>query len=213
MEFVLHATDPTRGSQAPSRRAAPVVPLRAAAGSDVDVETFRAAQAGDEAALERFIRHYERPVFAFLSRTTGPGPHVEDLAQEVFLRVYRALPRFELREAKISTWVFQIAVRLIQDRRKRRQIPLTQGADDWSDPRLNPEEICAGRRSLSRLEILVESLPSEQRTALVLVEFHDLSHAQVAEIMGCRQTTVKTRLHRAREFLREGLRRLEEEHP
>src|SRR5262249_59549700 len=101
-------------------------PPAATARGELDAETLLAAQRGDRAALERFVRHYQAPVFAFLSRLTGRGPHVEDLAQEVFLRAYRALPRFELRaDVRISTWLLGIAFRLVQDERKRRRLPLS----------------------------------------------------------------------------------------
>lgn len=178
---------------------------------DIDEETLTLAQAGSSEALERFVKHYQGPVFAFLSRSLGRGPHVEDLAQEVFLRVMRALPRFTRTEAKVSTWIFQIAVRLMKDRNKRPQRTLVAVPDDLRDRRQNPEESCAERRTLSSLERLAAELPEEQRMTLVLIEFHGLSHQEVSVAMNCQVATVKTRLHRARSHLREGLLSLEGE--
>lgn len=88
---------------------------------EIDPTVLLSAQRGNAAALESFVRHYQRPVFAFLSRMTGRGPHVEDLAQEVFLRAYRALPRFEQRpETRLSTWLLGIACNLCRDEWRRR---------------------------------------------------------------------------------------------
>jgi RNA polymerase sigma-70 factor (ECF subfamily) len=180
-----------------------VVASRSDAGlRDVAPDVLQAARKGDPAAMEHFVRHYERPVFAFLSRSLGRGPHIDDLAQEVFLRVFRALPEFEKREAKVSTWIFQIAVRLIQDQKKKPQRMFVAATEELGDEKPDPEQSCARRRLLSRIEMLVEELPPEQRIALVLIEFHGMSHAEVAEVTGVGLATVKTRLHRARTFLR-----------
>ncbi len=176
-------------------------------GTDVDPWTLRAAQSGDPRATELFVRHYQTAVFAFISRSVGRGSHVEDLAQEVFLRVIRALPRFERREAKVSTWIFQIAVRLIQDQKRRRHRDFVPITEELGDGRPSPEQSCARRRLLSRVETLVERLPPDQRITLVLSEFHDMSHAEIAEAMNVSPKTVKTRLHRARTFLRESVKR------
>src|SRR4051812_16407056 len=85
----------------------------APASRDIDGITLRACRAGDPGAMRSFIRWYERLVFAFLSRSLGGGPHVEDLAQEVFLRAARALPDFEVDgPARVSTWLLTIATRV-----------------------------------------------------------------------------------------------------
>jgi RNA polymerase sigma-70 factor (ECF subfamily) len=123
----------------------------------------------------------------------------------VFLRVIRALPQFELREAKVSTWIFQIAVRLIQDFRRRPTRVLVPVADTLTDGADSPEQSCARRRSLQRIEVLVQRLPADQRMALVLIEFHGLSYTEVADVLQCDSGTVKSRVHRARAFLRAAL--------
>lgn len=203
MERALPTTD-----LPPPEEARGSVEIRRPVGrrGDIDAPTLAGAMSGDRAAIERFVRHYQGPVFAFLSRSAGRGPHVEDLAQEVFLRVLRALPQFVKSEAKVSTWIFQIAVRLLQDQRKRPQRVLVPVTDDLRDGQNDPEESCARRRMIHRIELLGERLPEEQRMALVLTEFHGFSHDEVAEVLGCRVATIKTRLHRARAFLREGMK-------
>jgi RNA polymerase sigma-70 factor (ECF subfamily) len=202
MERALTTFDPPapREDGGPQR-----VSVRPARKGDIDSAILKAAQAGDPRAIEEFVLHYQRPVFAFLSRSAGSGPHVEDLSQEVFLRALRALPQFIKSDAKISTWLFQIAVRLLQDRRKRPMRVLVGLPETLRDDREDPEETCSRRRVLRRIEALAKELPEEQRMALVLIEFHGLSHEEVAEIMGSGVGTVKTRLHRARQFLRDGI--------
>jgi|GEM_PF-650736 len=185
---------PDRGSNGGARR------------GDVEKHVVERAQRGEASALEAIVRHYQGPVFAFISRSTGRGPHVDDLAQETFLRVFRALPRFEFRGAKFSTWIFQIAVRLIQDRRKRSTPVLVEYNDELTRSGGAMERECDARRELTRLETLVENLSEDQRMALVLVEFHGQSLDEAAVILQCATGTVKSRLSRARNQLREGLR-------
>lgn len=175
---------------------------RRSSSGDVDDSLLRLAQSGDRAALEQFVRHYESRVFAFLSRATGAGPHVDDLAQEVFLRAFRALPRFEKREAKVSTWIFRIAVRLIQDHGRRNRDKLLTSTEELRDNSASPEELCARRAALTRIEHAAAELPDEQRVAFVLFEFHDQSHDEISKVTGAPVATVKTRIHRARRFLR-----------
>lgn len=194
-----------RLSTAPGPVSSSLGTRRAEAARDVAPEILEAARSGDVAAMELFVRHYERAVFGFLSRSLGRGPHIDDLAQEVFLRVFRALPEFEKRQAKVSTWIFQIAVRLIQDQKKKPKRTYVTATDELGATQPDPEQNCAQRRLLSRIEMLVEELPAEQRVALVLIEFHGMSHAEVAEVTNVGIATVKTRLHRARTFLRGAL--------
>lgn len=192
-------------SNAPARlpnTSSPNRPGPTAMCQEIAPELLHSARHGDPAAMHAFIRMYERRVFAFLSRATGHGAHVEDLAQEVFLRVFSALPRFELGRAKVSTWILQIAVRLTQDRKKRVQPVWVHETDELREERVSPEEQCQRRRALSRVERAVEQLPGEQRVTLVLFEFHGLSHQEIAEATGTPVSTIKTRLHRARSTLR-----------
>src|SRR5262249_24112249 len=88
--------------------------------AEIDPATLEACRAGNPVATRAFVERYQRTVFAFLSRALGRGPHVEDLAQEVFLRAWRALPRFEPGgSARVSTWLLTIARRLAVDARRR----------------------------------------------------------------------------------------------
>jgi len=161
------------------------------------------AKAGDRTAQERFIRCYERRVHAFLGRSLLGREPVDDLAQEVFLRVLRALPRFEPGAARVSTWIFAIAVRLLADRSRRRRFwfaPFEEASSPGAGP--SPEQGAIDRQTLSAVELALSELSPEQRMALALFELHELSHAEVAEAMGTSVATVKTRLFRARRTLR-----------
>lgn len=175
---------------------------------EIDPQTLERARHGDSAALERFVRHYERPLFAFLSRMVGRGPHVEDLAQEVFFRAYRALPRFERREgARVSTWLFSIAWRLCVDRsRKRTPQMLPVDGVLLVAAGFSPEKDERRSRIASALERAAGELSTEQRAVFVLTECHGLTTAEIADVTGASRATVKTRLFRARARLRGLLR-------
>src|SRR4051812_809985 len=95
------------------------------AAPEIDRATLVRCRAQDKVAFRAFVVRYQRAVFACLSRMLGRGPHVEDLAQEVFLRAYRAMPGFDVdAAAKPSTWLLTIATRAALDARKRRVIPI-----------------------------------------------------------------------------------------
>lgn len=164
------------------------------------------AQSGDAAAMHAFVRAHERAVFALLSRMLGPGPHVEDLAQECFLRAFDALGRFDPSgPASPSTWLLTIATRLALDARKRRRLP-TVALDRESGSSLVAEGDPSAeheRRELGRaLERAARELPDDQLAAFLLAELHGLSMAEIGEALGVPAETAKTRAFRARSKLR-----------
>lgn len=186
-------------------------PVSSAAGArtpEIDAAILAKAKAGDREALEAFIRHYQRMVFAFLGRALGRSSDVEDLSQEVFLRAYRALPRFEKRpDVRTSTWLLTIAARLVLDeRRSQRRAPSAELHEvaDWATP-----EHERTRRALGlAIAEAASALPDEQRVSFLLAEFHGLSVDEIAAATATPNATVKTRLFRARSHLRESLTRL-----
>jgi len=187
------------GAQAGQRRTLP----------EVDADTLARARGGDRAAQEDFVRLYERRVHAFLGRSLLGATQVDDLAQEVFLRVLRALPRFEPRDARVSTWIFSIAVHLLADQHRRRFRwfgPLDEARQPAAGQ--SPEERAMARETLTEVERALLDLSAEQRMTLALFEFHDLSHEEVAVALSTSVATVKTRLFRARRSLRRSLRRI-----
>jgi len=181
-----------------------MAPERRQGSSELDAATVEACRASDPVALRAFVVRYERVVFAFLSRTLGAGPHVEDLAQEVFLRALRALPRFDSAgSARPSTWLLTIANRLVIDERRRRRVP-TQPIDaDLVAPAPGTPETERTRAEMGRaLSRAACALPPDQRDAFVLAEFHGLNMKDIAAVLSVNEGTVKTRLFRAREQLR-----------
>ncbi len=186
------------------RRAERAVP----SGLDASVLTLCRAQ--DPAAFRAFVVRYQQMVFALLSRMRGHGAEVEDLAQETFMRAFRAFPGFELDgAAKASTWLLTIAMRLALDARRKKKLHLADlDASDIADVAVAPgtPEKSLERRQLGlALARVAASLPDEQRAALVLCEVHGLSITEIATALNIPENTAKTRLFRAREKMREAL--------
>jgi RNA polymerase sigma-70 factor (ECF subfamily) len=171
--------------------------------------TLEACKARDPTAFRRFVVAYERAVFALISRVTGPGAHVRDLAQEAFVRAYQAFPRFDLDgSATPSTWLLTIAVRVaLNARRQASRAARSASLDDAANvPDASTPEVERSRRELGRaIERAAGELSDEQRATFVLAEFHGLSIAEIAVALETPENTVKTRLFRARAHLRERL--------
>jgi RNA polymerase sigma-70 factor, ECF subfamily len=180
------------------------------ASGELDELTLARAQKGERQAWAALVAQYQGPVFALISRLLGrqrSNAAYEDLAQETFLRVYRALPGFDRRgPARLSTWILTIASRLAISELRRRPaeylLPV-EVADDTPD---------AERRSLGlAIERAMADLPPVYRAAFVLRELHDLSHEEIARALDVQVGTVKSRLARARQELAAALAELKED--
>jgi RNA polymerase sigma-70 factor (ECF subfamily) len=174
---------------------------------ELDRATLALCRAREPVAFRAFVTRYQRAVFACLSRMLGHGPHIEDLAQEVFLRAFRAFSSFDLdATAKPSTWLLTIATRIALDARKRRVIPIRPLEDAAHVAQSATPETERVRAELSRLiERAAAELPDDQRAAFVLGEYHGFSMTEIAAAMGVPEATAKTRLFRARERMRAAL--------
>ena len=183
-----------------SREGSPPAPL--------DATVLARCCAQDPMAFRAFVVRYERMVFALLSRMLGGGSEVEDLAQETFVRAYRAFPGFDLNgPAKPSTWLLTIATRLALDARKKKRLDQTPLDDTTDATSGSTPEIALERRELGRaIAEAAETLPDDQRAALVLAELHGLSILEIANALDVPENTAKTRLFRAREKMREALK-------
>lgn len=179
----------------------------AAGPGELDPATLERARASEPLALRAFVVRYERPVFALLSRMLGPGPHVEDAAQEVFVRALRALPEFRFDgSAKLSTWLLTIATRLALDARKKKRAPLASQEEALNVPDPATPETERARRELGRrLARAAEALSDDQRAAFLLAELHDFTMVEIAEALGIPENTAKTRVFRAKEHMRKAL--------
>lgn len=185
--------------------------------SDIPESTVLAARSGDQAACRTLVENLQRPVLATIFRFLGPAwrRDVEDLAQEVFLKVFRALPQFDPRRAKFTTWVYTFVRNHCYDVLKKRRLPTTSldattadepqrqvpdGRELLPSARLENQEL--GRRIGEALATLGE----DQRMVFVLREYESLDYSEIAAITGVNEGTVKSRLFRAKEALREQLR-------
>jgi RNA polymerase sigma-70 factor (ECF subfamily) len=158
-------------------------------------------------------------VFRTLMRLTGRRDGVEDLAQDVFLRLFRALPGFR-NESLVSTYLYRIAVNVAQDewKRRRREDPTHVSLSDetaaWEDrlehPGQNPEESLEERQFQRLVEEHLMELSGIERSVLVLYHQEERSYQQIAEALGMPIGTVRTHLHRGRKKMRDALQREQE---
>ncbi|MBX3186462.1 MAG: sigma-70 family RNA polymerase sigma factor [Labilithrix sp.] len=178
------------------------------APATLDASVIARCRAQDPMAFRAFVVRYERMVFALLSRMLGHGSEVEDLAQEAFVRAYRAFPDFDPEgTAKVSTWLLTIATRLALDARKRKRLDQTELDEGESAASTSTPELSLERRQLGiAIAEAAARLPDDQRAALVLAELHGLSIAEIAGALSVPENTAKTKLFRAREKMRESLK-------
>jgi len=171
---------------------------------EIDSVTLAGCRKRDRAALQRFVLAYQHRVFAFLSRMLGHGPHVDDVAQEVFVKACQALPRFDPSgPARLSTWLLGIASHAAIDHRRRNRKTLVAIEDVPPAAHENTPEQDQHRRDLARaFERAAANLDDDQRAVFVLAEYHELGMAEIARTLGVPENTVKTRLFRARERMR-----------
>ena len=166
-------------------------------------------QAGDEAALGALMTRWERPVKSLVGRIVLNAGEAEELAQETFVRVWQQREKFRA-EAEFRPWIFAIAVNLARNRlrwwRRRPEVGLeewTEGAADSTDSAQAAER----SERATAVRDAVAALPLELREALVLFQYEQLSHAEIATTLGCTPKAVETRIYRAREKLRGVLKR------
>jgi RNA polymerase sigma-70 factor (ECF subfamily) len=183
-------------------------------------------RAGDrqerEDAFGYLLTKYRRPLAHFLFRMVHEPALAEDLAQEVFLRVYRSRKSYRP-EAKFSTWVFRIATNValnaLRDGRMRRTVERSLDADaaegteraaplEIADPAGTVERRLVEGERFAQIRRAVEELPEKQRLAVVLHKYHELDYAEIAEILECSESALKSLLFRAYETLRVKLKPL-----
>ena len=180
----------------------------AAAGAP-ESELIRRAQAGDEEAFGQLVAAHADRVYGALRRFGLDPSEADEVAQEVFLRAWRALPRFQER-ARLSTWLYRIAFNEAQRRLSRRPPPALVAGPNAEDPiaalaeapQLGPESRALDREFERVLEHALAQLPPELRAAVVLRDIEGLSTQEAAAVVGIRQAAFKSRLHRGRMRLR-----------
>ena len=174
--------------------------------------------ARDERAFNELVRAYERRVFALVLRMIGSRAEAEDLAQEVFVQVFKAIGSFR-GDSKLSTWIYRIAVNLCKNRTKylrvrhageeeeleavAERVPLGEARRANVGQVARPDEMIAGKQVELIVQRAILALEPDFRECLVLRDVEELSYEEIGEITGLAAGTVKSRIHRARAMLRE----------
>jgi RNA polymerase sigma-70 factor, ECF subfamily len=174
--------------------------------ADTDCRLIQAVGKGDSRAFETLIRRYQNPVVNFIYKYLGDRFGAEDLAQEVFLRVYRSAPNFEPR-GRAATWIFRIAYNLsMNEIVRRRKFCLVTDIDceEGNEPPA-PSQIEA-KELKEELMDSIRRLPEKQRAALLLKVNEDLSYSDIARVLDVSVASVESLLFRARENLRKMLK-------
>jgi RNA polymerase sigma-70 factor, ECF subfamily len=178
-----------------------------------DEELVAKSVGGDAESFNELILRWERPIYALAYRTIGREEDARDVCQETFLRAFRALPAFR-GQSKFSSWLYRIALNLCRDwMRRERRTPVVQAPEDMdlielaaaAEPSESIEDLVARKDQMRAVERVMATLPEEQRTAIVLKEYHGLTFQEIADIVGCPLSTVKTRLYQGLVVLRRGL--------
>jgi RNA polymerase sigma-70 factor, ECF subfamily len=185
-----------------------------------DEELVARAKAGDLDCFNQLVVRWERPIYALAYRTLGREEEARDVVQEAFLRAYRGLRGFK-GEAKFSSWLYRITLNLCRDwSRRERRAPIVQvpeGTDpmDLADEHVQPtesvEDLVARREMSAAVAKAMAELPEEQRTAILLKEYHGLTFQEIAGMLDCPLSTVKTRLYQGLSVLRRRLERRQAE--
>ena len=184
-------------------------------GADSDLLLVERTVAGDQRAYELLVRKYERRIQRLIARMVRDVDLVEDIAQETFIRAYRALPQFR-GEAQFYTWLYRIAVNTAKKSLMeiRRDPVITEGAlrvgsdeDETSSTQIElsteetPETVLAAKEIAATVNAAMAALPQDLRQAVTLREIEGLSYEDIAEVMGCPIGTVRSRIFRAREAI------------
>ena len=179
--------------------------------AETDQQLVARVQKGDSRAFDMLVLKYQHKIFGLISRYVNDADEVQDVAQEAFIKAYRALPKFR-GDSAFYTWLYRIAINTAKNHlvsRSRRP----PGSDvDVEDAEYyeaggalrdieNPENALFGAELKAVVELAIENLPDDLRTAVTLREFDGLSYEDIAEIMDCPVGTVRSRIFRAREAI------------
>jgi RNA polymerase sigma-70 factor (ECF subfamily) len=181
---------------------------------DPDADLVAAWQAGDLGAFEALVRRHEGRIFRMLMRMLGTREEAEDATQETFLSIHRHGHRFR-REARFSTFLYRVAANAALNRRRslgrararERELAVRQAAgDDLPSTPRDPEGAATGAEAQRQVQQALMALAPDLRAAVVLYDIEGQSYREIAEVLGVPEGTVKSRIHRGRQALREELR-------
>lgn len=176
-----------------------------------DTDLMLRAKNGDEASFGMLLARQRRPVIHFLYRMVGNQAVAEELAQDVFLKVYRARASYQP-AAKFTTWLFRIATRValnhLRDRKgdkRLESLDVERGelrTRQLADARPTTEQEMVRQAWVDRIRAAVEALPDKQRAAVLMHKYQEMGYSQIAGALGCSESAVKSLLFRAYECLR-----------
>ena len=189
-------------------------PLPSEKAADSDAMLVERAVAGDQKAFELLVIKYQRRIQRLIGRMVRDVDLVEDIAQETFIRAYRALAQFR-GEAQFYTWLYRIAVntakKALMDLKRDPTVSensFKSGGDDETSPLENeltssetPDAVLASKEIAEMVNAAMEALPEELRQAITLREIEGLSYEEISEAMNCPIGTVRSRIFRAREAI------------
>ena len=178
-----------------------------------DADLVRRCLSGDQRACRDLVRRYERPVYSVLMRVVRRSEDAEDLVQETFVKVFKALDRYDP-ERPFAAWIFTIASRLAIDHFRRRRIQTVslsysdpgsseERTMDVEDTGLKPDEITSNAEEELQTSAIIDSLPEHYRIVVLLRHQQDLSYEEIAQALNLPLGTVKARIHRARALLKD----------
>lgn len=185
--------------------------------ASTDEELVARSRGGDLDSFNQLVLRWERPIYALAYRVIGREEDARDVCQETFLRAFRALGGFK-GQAKFSSWIYRITLNLCRDwiRRERRQpvaqapegVDIVELASENALPVESVEDLVARRELGQAVARAMADLPEEQRTAIILKEYHGLTFQEIADLLECPLSTVKTRLYQGLSVLRRELERV-----
>ena len=203
-----------------ARPSAPAAMTNSAGSSDAvsDVDVMLRVKTGDESAFAYLVQKYRRPMIGFMYRLCHNPSTAEELAQEVFLRVYRSRTSYEP-TAKFTTWLYRIATNLAVNyardtRHERPENPVridepdreTGTTPDLADDSLTAEEQILKRERLAAIRGKVNALPERQRVAVIMHKYQQMDYREIAGVLKLSESATKSLLFRAYETLREQLK-------
>ena len=193
---------------------------------DLDDELMERYRAGDEDAFTLLVRRYQQPLINFIARFINDRDSAEDLAQETFIRIFKAAHRYELGQAHFKTWMYHIAKNLCKNeirnrgRRNRYKVDnvVSGGTDSSGDmeeidlianapanPDFQPEVALERKELRNAIQKAIAELPEQYRLPLVLRDLQGLSYDEISEVLKLRSGTTKSRINRARLMLKDKL--------